>query len=520
MATPETEKQLSDLSTDYIYSEGTGNLLLLAISVIDRKLGEGAQLPYDIPEEIKAVREKADEYITRLEDILGSEDERFEALNEVAGLKNEVITLYKNIYDYYSEWNMLSTPLHDEVAMRKYKEDHLGFKQVQYDMFYKDCINFLTSSENIYELRKYTAQILKCMPMRMARARFFDIIHRSLKAAFENESEDCIVKSLDAFKRGCAPSLYESYGKIFPEIADWIKNKKDFNPAHADDEELAVEYENFNLMLETLQHIEDYFTELYDDLNSLIIVLYLSFTFEELTEGDPVYSDLFHAVVDIMTGEVSEEEAETMYETLKEQLEGAFEPIIDKVNAINDKEIALIEQVGSVSALSEDTQKSVSAEGFIRGLYYSNINDDIFNFDIDENSPKASAEFSAKEFNGFVDAMKEYYQTLPSHVRKSNMLMLLGSIPVTMDIPDTMDYIKASVENCIDNEQKLLIVDKCGLMFTSNGFKYADEHDECGCGHDHHHDDCGCGHEHHHHDDCGCGHEHHHDHDCGCGHEH
>ncbi len=44
------------------------------------------------------------------------------------------------------------------------------------------------------------------------------------------------------------------------------------------------------------------------------------------------------------------------------------------------------------------------------------------------------------------------------------------------------------------------------------------DHDECGCGHDHHHDECGCGHDHHH-DECGCGHDHHHD-ECGCGHDH
>ena len=36
----------------------------------------------------------------------------------------------------------------------------------------------------------------------------------------------------------------------------------------------------------------------------------------------------------------------------------------------------------------------------------------------------------------------------------------------------------------------------------------------------HEHNDCGCGHEHHHDHDCGCGHEHHHDHGCGCEHSH
>ena len=166
-----------------------------------------------------------------------------------------------------------------------------------------------------------------------------------------------------------------------------------------------------------------------------------------------------------------------------------------------------------MSSLSEETQKSISAEGFIRGIYYSNINDEIFDFDIDEKSPAASKEFCEKAFADFINYIQDYYKTLPSHVRKSNMLMLLGSVPVSMDIPDTMDYIKSSVENCIDVEQKLLIIDKSGMVFTSNGFSYAQEDEEDG----HNHHDCGC-HDHHHDHDCDCL-DHHHDHSCDC-HEH
>lgn len=52
-----------------------------------------------------------------------------------------------------------------------------------------------------------------------------------------------------------------------------------------------------------------------------------------------------------------------------------------------------------------------------------------------------------------------------------------------------------------------------------------EEHDHCGCGHDHGHEE----HEHEEHDHCGCGHDHHHEHDheehdhhdhCDCGHDH
>lgn len=525
MVSPETEKKLSGLSAEYIYNEGIGNILLLAISAVDRLSGNGASAPFETPECLADIRKKADKYITELEDLLNGEGDRFAALDDIMGMKKQLVELYKGIYGYYSEWSTLSLAVFDEATIRKYKEEHLAHKKVEYDMFYTDCVNFLTSSDDISQLRKYTAQLLKCMPMRMARGKFFDIVLRSLKASFEGESEDCIVKSLDAFKNGCAPSMTENYGKIYPEIAQWLASKKDIVPAHLDDEALAAEYDDFGLMLDSIQKVEDLFTEIYDDLNSLIIVLYLSFTFDELTEGSVVYADLFHTVVDILTGETPKEEAETLYETLKEQLENAFEPIIDKVNEINDKEIKLMGEIGHMSMLSEETQKSISAEGFIRGIYYSNINDEIFDFDIDPESPVASKEFSEKAFNDFIAFMQEYYKELPMHVRKSNMLMLIGSIPVSMDIPDVIDYVKSSVENCIDVEQKLLIIDKSGEVFISNGFSYAgeDDEDECSCGHDHHHDhECSCGHDHHHHDhECSCGHDHHHhDHECSCGHDH
>lgn len=501
---PETEKKLSTLSEEYIYNEGLGNILLLAINAVDRKSGNASKFAFGQPEEITHIRKEADSYIIELEDLLSDSDMRFNALNHVIGLKKELVFLYGNIYDYYSQWNTLSLAVNDETAIRKYKQQHLADKKVEFDMFYTDCINFLTSSENIDELRKYTAQLLKCMPMRMARGKFFDIVLLSLRSAFINASEESIIKSIDAFKRGCAPSLNENYGKIFPEISDWISSKYNSIPSRMSDDELAEEYEDFNLMLDTIQSIEDCFTELYDDLNSLIIVLYLSFTFEDLTAGNIAYADLFHAVIDIMNGEPTPEEAEIFLDTLKEQLESAFEPIIDKINEINEKEIELINKIGSISALSEETQKSISAEGFIRGVYYSNINDELFNFDVSEDSPIASKEFSEKVFREFIEYMQNYYKDLPMHIRKSNMLMLLGSIPISMDIPDTINYIKSSVENCLDTEQKLLIIDKSGMVFNANGFVYADEHDdECSCGNDHHHEhNCSCGHEHHH--------EHHH----------
>ena len=59
MASPEIEKKLSDLSADYIYNEGLGNILLLAISTVDRKATGDFKIPFEVPEEIKNIRKKS-----------------------------------------------------------------------------------------------------------------------------------------------------------------------------------------------------------------------------------------------------------------------------------------------------------------------------------------------------------------------------------------------------------------------------------------------------------------------------
>ena len=94
------------------------------------------------------------------------------------------------------------------------------------------------------------------------------------------------------------------------------------------------------------------------------------------------------------------------------------------------------------------------------------------------------------------------------------MQNLTGALPPIYSVHDVMDMMMEAIDKASSEEQKVLIVDKVGMVFNDNGWQSITEghvHDEdCGCGHDHHHHhdhNCGCGHdhEHHHHD-----HDHHH----------
>jgi ABC-type Zn2+ transport system, periplasmic component/surface adhesin len=169
----------------------------------------------------------------------------------------------------------------------------------------------------------------------------------------------------------------------------------------------------------------------------------------------------------------------------------------------------LLEKITDFSDLSEDMSKTLATDGFVRATFYDDINEAIFNFNLDPDAPPAREDFKNTAFNNFIEFMKEYFTALPLSVRKSSMLMLLGSLPIAMDIHTLLDYIKDAIDNAQTFEHGLLIIDKAGATFTDNGFDFRTEDNE-----DKHHthdEDCGCGHDHHHHDEnCGCGHDHHH----------
>ena len=150
-------------------------------------------------------------------------------------------------------------------------------------------------------------------------------------------------------------------------------------------------------------------------------------------------------------------------------------------------------------------------------IVFGDLNDELFHFDIPEELPAATAEEKKALFDAFITKTRNHFDTLPTQTRKLAMQNLTGALPPVYTVHDVMDMLMEAIDKATSEEQKVLIVDKVGMVFNENGWQSITEDydDDCGCGHDHHHHDhdCGCGHDHHHHDhDCGCGHDHDHHH--------
>lgn len=501
MANTHSEEKISALSADYIYQEAVGSFLLTLMSAMEDAQKGVSGLPYEIPAEVLQIKKKAQDYLLELENLLdGDPAARMAAFEECTALKKQLLSIYETIYGYIAQWNVVFTLVNDQIALRKYKEENLSEKEIDWSLFFADCHAFLEELDDPFIQKNAVCALFKCIPLRMAREKFYDETYAVLDNAFAEESREQMDASFRAFLSFCAPQELPEYGKYFPEIAQWIGHKRLMLPHKLTDDALSELYHEMTGFLDNVRQIEEYFSCIFHDLNSLIMLFYLTYSFEELTEGSAAYADLYHTVCAFLRDELTFTEKAAYLDTLMEQLENAVEPVIDRANAIGRQEYELLQAAGSFEGFSEDTQKLLLTEDFIRTCYFGNLEDEVFIPALPDSLPPAAPAERQEAITAFLSKIRGSLDALPVQTRKIFMQNLFGSLPLPYSVHEVMEKITEAIDTCITEEQKALIVDKIGMVFEEFGHHsitdVSDEehHHSCGCGHDHD------GHTHHHHD--------------------
>lgn len=504
------EEKLQRLSADYIYQQSVGSLFLLLISAMEEEEKDTSLLPFPLPSEVTQIQEEIRRQLLSLEETLNGDTEmRIDTLTRCLNQKKELLAIYETIYSYFSQWNVISTLVSDQISLRKFKEEDVAKKQIEWPLFFSDCLGFMESAETVLEQKKYMGSLLACLPISMTRDNYFDQVTRSLEASFTGESKEFIEASLKAFECFCCPEANPRYGKYYEEIANWFGTKKMVLPHKLSDEELQEMFEELGDYFEILTGIEESFACIFHDLNSLILLCYLTYSFQDLTEKDVTYSDLYHAVCEFIGGEWTEIEKTAYLDRINEQLENAIEPAIDRANEIGKEKYALLQKMDAFESFHEDTKKILMMEEFIRDCFFGDLNDELFRFDLPKDLPMATKEERQAPFVPFLAKTRSNFDTLPAQTRKVAMQTLLSALPPVCTVEDVMERLHESVDFASSAEQKILIVDKVGMIFSEFGYEtITDEALEreqlLAQEHTHHDHDCGCGHDHH------GSHDHHH----------
>lgn len=525
------EDKIQNLAAEYIYEQAVGSLLLLLMSAMeDAEKGE-QPLPYPIDADILALKKEVQNALLSLKDTLDAPTAQREAVyTACATSKAKLIAIYETIYSYCSQWNLYSTLVGDQVALRKYKEEEIDLQKMDFSLFFADCHAFMADTHSEEEQKANIGHILKCIPLRMARNKYYDIVCKSLDAAFAQQSREYIIHALKIFENFCCPRNMPDYGTYFPELAKWSKEHLEKMPQDLSDDELSALYEDMQKIYEQMGEIEEYFSCILHDIHSLMMLHFLTYSFADLTEKDTSYADLYETVCAFLTNEMDALEKDAYLDTINERLERAVEPNIDKANEIEKEERSYLQKVADFHALSEDTKKILVTQDIMREYFFADLDEEIFREPNFDNETPASEMERKALITEFIERIKVGLEAMPAPLRKLAMQQLMGALVPIYTPKEVMELLQDAVDNAATLEQKILIVNKIGTIFDALGYvsisQTAYHHDDCGCGQDHHdhHDHCSCGHDHTHHDHhaCSCGHDHaHHDHHaCDCGHHH
>ncbi len=486
------EEKIKNLSTQFIEQKAIASFLLLLNSILEKE--EQEEIHYTIHDDIFALQSKIKQYILDLESILEDKKEvRLAALEDCIQLKKNLISIYESVHQYISIWNLHFTRINDEIAIRKYKEEKIVQENdINWNAFYADCIDFFETSSNALEQKTRMADILKCLPFRMAREKYYDILKKNMEYSFYEQSEKIIERSFTIFRYIIMPEKNKNLNKYFTEIPEWIISQSNIVPSELSNEELEQKYDDFDTVFKELEKIEDMFRRFLDDINSLIILFYLGYSFTELTEKNVSHADFYYTICEMFTGELSETEKEAYLERLNTSLENEISSVLDQGNDIAKQEIKYLKKINDFSELSEDTRKILLTEDFVRNCYFDSLDEALFQFDISKELPPASEEWKQKVFDDFIADVRESFSTLSMPIRKALMQLLLGVFPPVFTVEEMLSMIETAIKEAASFEHRLLIVDKMGMIFESYGF-----HDNDKPEHHHHHDHCDCGHHHH-----------------------
>ncbi|MCI8341748.1 MAG: hypothetical protein HFE62_00820 [Firmicutes bacterium] len=486
MSADKNIKNLAALASDYTYNCAVASLLLLLLNCCEDMEESSFDKKYTVDDDIKALKKSIHSLTANLKESIGDSAKKAAALESATNIKNKIISIYKEIYAYNRQFAVISSALGDECCLRELKRSDENAESIDTSLFFHDCIDFLESSPDIAEQKNTKTKLFECFPLSMTKDRFFDLTSKSLETAFSDENETSVSCFLEIIKSVCAPGSSPDYGKYFPEISIALSEKLNTKFSNLNDSELEDMHTEMDEIFDSLIDIEDYCQEILSAANSLIIICYLTFSFDELTETNWGHKDIYNKVCEM----IETPDGGIFLETVKKRIEEYVEPVLDRANDINENIISILKKPCSFAEADENAKKALSVESFVRNEFYCKIGDEIFNFEINNVPASIKTETKKTAFSNFVNFMREYYSGLPFYMRKHAMRMLFSSLPIAMDKNELMEYIK----NCVFNAsplQKLLMFEKAGTLFSENGlFKHTNENCECDHNHDSH--ECGC----------------------------
>lgn len=359
----------------------------------------------------------------------------------------------------------------------------------------------IAKAAQCYDIPYVTSKLLAKMPMRMAKAKFEELITLNLEALFEGMSEDFMKKCSESFAIRISPRDSEHYGKYFPLIKDSLEEHIGFDAAAADDDALFEYNDMLDDLEENIDCIEELLNVCFNIVNYIDILMTYAMDETYACYDNAVIKDLMYACADMVDSDTPEVLAESIAEQTSDLISQLYEETRGFEDSLQDT-LQLLSDTQKKN-LPDDCRLAIEVYNAVVIRFMQEVSDEMVPSEKKGVAP-AGIEAVDAEIKNIIDMLNEKCSTLSAAERKQLKQRFIDMTPMHMPPAELHDYIVYALEGVSDEDMQMIAygdiletLDEMGLLGVDD--ELDDEENE----HHEHHE-----------------HEHHHDHDCDCGHDH
>ncbi len=331
------------------------SLLLLVDTIYGNNTYDFWEYDFELPKYFKDLFEKTKKYTLDLPEILSTDNDTKESiLNDIRSFVSQhtfemfKLTMYRNYI------NLLSLKLSN---LNKFSVS----KNLEYDFddFYIKITNFIDNIESNNDI----SDLLTYFSVIEDEKIINEDLRKILKKDFSNLEEVEARLAYINFKNYVLPNSFDIYGSNFKAISERIENISKKLSEEITEEDFTEYRKELGEIESIVINVISDLNILFENLNSLIILITNIEDFDYLFENDLVLKDLYHTFVSIIT---KKEDNEIIIEQFEDRLTSDLENRIDEVQNLS-KLTATIEN------FSDREQLIYEGYTILHSLFYGDI---------------------------------------------------------------------------------------------------------------------------------------------------
>lgn len=424
---------------------------------------------FEIPKEVKAIRERLHSLAAQLGDVLDKGmDQRDDFINTAKQLKQDIIRLAQGVNVYTSACNQMGEYFLELTKFADIKRINQNMPSDN-TLITADIEEFLDGIKDAENLEAAKSMLISAVPMRMPRANFNSYVEDSLFKYFDGLSVDFVKNSIKEMEAMVCAVKTEAFGKYFPNITERINTAYSENPEKITPDDLNGYLDDSDYCLGMLGNAFEILSIYYCDTNYMLTLAAFVIDQEFLFDDNFVLKDLFFCMNNILEGK-DNITAEQVSQSAVNMIEELYEKFKPKDSQLRHHISKLTEE--EIDAFDEEYKTMLTTYRIICDAFAMQLSYELLGVytNEDEEIPATKAELE-EIIKGFTKRIGELIGDMPIKKQKFLKQKFLAKLPCTFGIEELTGYIDYSLEGCTDNTSIWVAYGNIFEIFDAFNFK-------------------------------------------------